>query len=123
MLATADGRERFWAQGAREVAPGLIEFSFRGGDRWQSRVLRLSPPERMALTYFGGSTAEFRLSDDGAGGTIVELEESGIPPDAFLDNHAGWVSVLLNLKAVAGWGVDLRNTDPDRQWAAGFVDV
>jgi len=32
------------------------------------------------------------------------------------------VSVLLALKAVADFGVDLRNHDRRRSWTAGYVD-
>jgi hypothetical protein len=35
---------------------------------------------------------------------------------------AGWVSVLLALKAAVDFGVDLRNHDPERTWSTGFVD-
>jgi len=33
-----------------------------------------------------------------------------------------WVSVLMNLKARADHGVDLRNHDPARTWTKGYVD-
>ena len=39
-----------------------------------------------------------------------------------IENRAGWVSVLLGLKAWADFGVDLRTHDAARSWAAGFVD-
>jgi hypothetical protein len=35
---------------------------------------------------------------------------------------AGWVSVLLALKAAADFGIDLRNHDPARTWNKGYVD-
>jgi hypothetical protein len=38
-------------------------------------------------------------------------------------NLAGWVSVLLALKAAVDFGVDLRNSDPARRWEDGYVDV
>ena len=36
--------------------------------------------------------------------------------------HAGWVSWLLVLKAVADFEVDLRNGDPERAWSQRYVD-
>jgi hypothetical protein len=36
--------------------------------------------------------------------------------------RAGWVSVLLALKAAADFGVDLRNHDAARTWAQGYCD-
>jgi hypothetical protein len=38
------------------------------------------------------------------------------------ETRAGWVSVLLALKAAADHGVDLRNHDPARTWETGYAD-
>jgi len=35
---------------------------------------------------------------------------------------AGWVSVLLSLKAAGNFGVDLRGHDPERHWDHGYVE-
>jgi hypothetical protein len=35
---------------------------------------------------------------------------------------AGWVSVLLALKAAADFRVDLRSHDPQRTWSQGYAD-
>lgn len=35
---------------------------------------------------------------------------------------AGWVSVLLALKAAVDFSVDLRNHDPGRTWDQGYAD-
>ena len=35
---------------------------------------------------------------------------------------AGWVSVLLAMKAAVDYGVDLRNHDETRTWSSGFAD-
>jgi uncharacterized protein YndB with AHSA1/START domain len=121
MLATAAGRRRFWAESADEV-DGAIRFRFPGGVEWTGRILARVPPARFAVEYFGGSRAEFTCSPDGAGGTDLVLTETGVPPHEWAENHAGWVSVLLTLKAAADFGVDLRNHDSRRTWADGYVD-
>ncbi|HUH13861.1 MAG TPA: SRPBCC domain-containing protein [Longimicrobiales bacterium] len=128
LLASPRGRARFWARSAEgegegEGEGGTIEFRFVDGTELRSRVLEEAPPHRFALTYFGGSTVVFELAPDGAGGTDLLLTETGVPEDERLENLAGWVSVLLALKAAADFGVDLRNGDPGRSWAHGYVDV
>jgi uncharacterized protein YndB with AHSA1/START domain len=121
-LATATGRERFWASSATEEG-GTIAFQFGSGQTLRSRVLERDPPTRFALTYFGDSRVRFDLAPDGAGGTDLSLTETGVPAGDVLDNLAGWVSVLLALKAAVDFGVDLRNSDPARRWEDGYVDV
>jgi uncharacterized protein YndB with AHSA1/START domain len=118
-----EGRRRFWAESAEEVAPGVVEFRFASGQRWRGRVLERVPPSRFSITYFQDSVATFELRPDAAGGTELSLTERGVPPDAWQDNHAGWVTVLLTLKAAVDFGIDLRNGDPHRTWEAGYVDV
>jgi uncharacterized protein YndB with AHSA1/START domain len=122
LIATGEGRRRFWAESARE-RHGLVEFRFAGGQLLRSRVIQRDLHRRFAVEYFGGSVATFELADDGAGGTDLTLTETGVPPDSWAGNQAGWVSVLLALKAAADFGVDLRNRDPRRGWEQGYVDV
>jgi len=121
LIATSEGRRRFWAESADE-RDGVVEFRFSNGALWRGRVLERDPPRRFAVEYFGGSRATFECAEDGAGGTDLTLSETGVSPSDWADNHAGWVSVLLALKAAADFGVDLRNHDPSRSWDAGFVD-
>ncbi|MDR7419848.1 MAG: hypothetical protein QN178_13175 [Armatimonadota bacterium] len=122
-LERPEGRRRFWAESADEVERDVIEFRFTGGEIWRSRILERVPFRRFTVAYFQGSVASFELEPDGAGGTEVRLTEEHVPPGAWLDNHAGWVSVLLALKAAVDFGVDIRNCDPRRSWARGYVDV
>jgi uncharacterized protein YndB with AHSA1/START domain len=122
ILATAEGRERFWAATAAE-RDGTIVFRFANGQVVGSRILESAPPRRFALTYFGGSLVEFDLAPDGRGGTDLSLTESGVSEMEVMENLPGWVSVLMSLKAAVDFGVDLRNRDPERQWAQGYVDV
>jgi uncharacterized protein YndB with AHSA1/START domain len=122
-LDTAAGRRRFWAESAEEIAPGQIEFRFASGDCVTGTVIERTPGQCFAVTYFGGSVARFELEPDGDGGTELRLTETGVPREHWRDNHAGWVSVLLSLKAAVDHGVDLRTHDARRTWAAGYVDV
>ena len=122
-LDRPEGRRRFWAASAEEPEPGRVEFRFTDGQRCDGRVLERVPPWRFSVTYFQGSVVTFALAPDGEGGTDLQLTERGVPPEHWSENHAGWVSVLLALKAAVDFGVDLRSHDPRRTWAAGYVDV
>jgi uncharacterized protein YndB with AHSA1/START domain len=122
LLATDAGRARFWAR--RTVESGdELRFEFGNGQTVDGTVLEREPPRRFALTYFAGSRVGFTLAPDGAGGTDLELVEQGAPESERLDNLAGWVSVLLALKAAADFGIDLRNDDRAKRWEDGYVDV
>lgn len=122
LLATDAGRARFWARRTVETGNAL-RFEFGNGQTLDGTVLERTPPRRFALTYFGGSRVTFSLSPDGAGGTDLELVERGAAESEKLDNLAGWVSVLLALKAAVDFQVDLRNDDPERRWENDYVDV
>lgn len=121
MLATDEGRTRFWAESAVE-AGGVIHFKFPNGRSWRGRVLERTAPHLFAVEYLGGSVATFRLEDDGRGGTDLTLTDRGVPEGELAEATAGWASVLLALKAAVDFGVDLRNHDAARTWDFGFVD-
>ncbi|HEX5689403.1 MAG TPA: hypothetical protein VFX76_05345, partial [Roseiflexaceae bacterium] len=69
-----------------------------------------------------GSTTTFTLEEDGAGGTEVLLTDRDVPAADRAEVAAGWVSVLLALKAAADFGVDLRNHDSARTWDQGYAE-
>jgi uncharacterized protein YndB with AHSA1/START domain len=121
-LTTPEGRERFWAETAPE-ADGAIEFRFFNGQHLRSIIREQVPARRFVLGYFGGSTVTFDLEEDGASGTDLTLTETGVPVEEWAENRAGWVSVLLALKAALDLGADLRNRDPERTWERNYVDV
>ena len=50
------------------------------------------------------------------------LTEAGVPQAERVEVMAGWVSVLLALKAAVDFGVDLRNHDPQRTWEQGYAE-
>ena len=121
MLATAEGRRRFWAESAEE-SDDVITFRFPDGSELQSRIVERVPPKRFAVEYIGGAKVVFDCEPDGAGGTDLRLLETDMPPADRGENIAGWASVLLCLKAAVDHGADLRNHDPTRTWADGYVD-
>jgi uncharacterized protein YndB with AHSA1/START domain len=121
ILATNEGRSRFWAESAVEI-DGRIHFKFPNGQSWSGRLLEQVAPQRFTVDYMGGSVATFELSDDGRGGTDLTLTDEGVSAIDRAEVSAGWVSVLLALKAAVDFGVDLRNHDVGRTWDAGFVD-
>jgi uncharacterized protein YndB with AHSA1/START domain len=121
MLTTNEGRARFWAESAVE-ANGVIHFRFPNGFQWDARILHAPPTRGFAMEYIGGSVTQFALESDGAGGTELTLTDSGVPDAEWEATLAGWVSVLLALKAAADFGVDLRNHDARRTWEQNFVD-
>jgi uncharacterized protein YndB with AHSA1/START domain len=121
LLATDAGRARFWAESAVE-RDDAIELVFPGGQRWRGAILERRPPQRFAVLYYGGSTTTFELEDDGAGGTELTLIDVGVPEVDRMEVVAGWVSVLLALKAAVDFGVDLRNHDLRRSWEQGYVE-
>ena len=119
-LATDEGRAAFWAESAVE-ADGAIEFRFVQGDTTRSRILERAPPRIFAIDYFG-AVARFELLSDGAGGTDLLLTHTGVPAHEWNEVHAGWLNVLLPLKAWLAHGVDLRNHDATRSWGQGYAD-
>jgi uncharacterized protein YndB with AHSA1/START domain len=121
LLSTDEGRARFWAESAVET-DGWISWRWPDGTTARTRVLTLQPPTLFRLEYFGGSTTTFQLADDGRGGTDLTLTDDGVREVDWQQTHAGWVSVLLALKAAADHGVDLRNHDPERSWEQGYAD-
>jgi uncharacterized protein YndB with AHSA1/START domain len=122
MLASAKGRARFWAESS-EDADGIIRFRFSNGQHLDSEVRQRINPTCFQLTYFGGSVVTFGLQADERGGTDLTLTDEGAPPEEYEQSRAGWVSVLLMLKAAVDYQVDLRNEDPARTWEQGYVDV
>jgi hypothetical protein len=57
-----------------------------------------------------------------AGQTELYLTDENVPPADRSEVIAGWVSVLMALKAAVDFNVDLRNHDPQRTWAQGYAE-
>lgn len=120
-LATDEGRASFWAESAVE-RDGVIHFIFPNGATRNARVIEALPPNKYALEYYGDSIATFELSEDGHGGTDLTLTDSGVSAQDRTEVIAGWVSVLMNLKAGVDFDVDLRAHHPARHWDHGYVE-
>ncbi len=119
-LATDEGRATYWAERASE-RDGAVEFHILNYPVFTGRVLDRRPPRRFALEYFG-TVVSFQLDDDGHGGTDLSLIAEVPDESSRMEFAAGWVSVLLAMKAAVDFGVDLRNHDPQRSWSQGYAD-
>ena len=120
-LTSNEGRASFWAESAVEK-DGIIHFVFPNQVQWKGRILESAPPDRFKVEYYGGSITTFELNPDGSGGTDLILTDQGVPEADRTEVIAGWVSVLLALKASVDFGVDLRNHDPQRTWDEEYLE-
>lgn len=121
LLATDEGRARFWAESAVE-SNGQIQFRFPNGYRYDGEILAAEPSRFFRVRYIGGTTATFQLAPTAGGGTDLTLTDEGNAPEDRTEVIAGWVSVLLALKAAADHGVDIRNHDAEHCWDQGYAE-
>lgn len=118
-LATAEGRQRYWAESAPEKE-GVIHFLVPGGLVSEGRILERVPDRRVVTEYFGWTVAfDLEAAD---GGTDLAMLCTNVPEHERMEIAAGWVSVLLCMKAAVDHGVDLRNHDANRSWWQGYAD-
>jgi uncharacterized protein YndB with AHSA1/START domain len=122
MLATDAGRARFWAESTEEKADRIVWHLLNEPRRVEGRILERVPRQRIKFEYFAGSTALFILEPDGRQGTDLTLQASNVDERFRNEMTAGWVTVLMALKAATDFDVDLRNHDPNRTWDQRFVD-
>lgn len=122
LLTTDAGRERFWAE--RSATRGkTFTLTFPGKEKVRCPIIKNISPRFFAFRYFDGTLVEFSLKQTRRGGTELELTEAGHRTKAHrTENHAGWIQVLLCLKAAADHGVDLRNHDSRRTWSHGYCE-
>jgi len=100
----------------------LSPSSFPNGLEWIGQIIERTPPKCFIVVYIGGSTTSFDLIPGSAGGTDLTLTDAGVPDEDRAEVIAGWVSVLLALKAAVDFNIDLRNHDPSRTWDEGYVE-
>ena len=120
-LSTDAGRASFRSESAVNH-DDVIHFVFPDQSEWTGRILESQPPHRFQVEYYGGSITTFELEPDGSGGTDLTLTDQGVPVQDRTEVIAGWVSVLMALKASVDFGVDLRNHDPQRTWDQGYAE-
>jgi uncharacterized protein YndB with AHSA1/START domain len=120
LLATDSGREQFWVEDSKQQGD-VLDFRYPGGATLSCRILEYRAPASFAITHFDGTTVHFTL-EASEGGTHLLLEERGLTGEGLAENRAGWVSVLMALKARADFDVDLRNHHPARTWETGYPD-
>jgi hypothetical protein len=120
LLTTNRGRKLFWAESAKE-SEGIISFKFPNGMTYNSRVLQKIKNKTFELEYFH-SIVKFVLEELPGGGTILTLINFKVKPEDYMEMYAGWISVLLSLKAMADFGIDLRNHQSEYSWEEKFVD-
>ncbi len=119
-LTTDAGRASYWAESAPEINE-RITFHILNYEAFSGRVLSKRQPSLFALEYFG-TVVEFSLEDDGRGGTDLSLVSKQVDESIRMEMAAGWVSVLMAMKAAVDHGVDLRNHDASRSWKDGYAD-
>ncbi len=119
-LNTPEGRAAFWAESAEEEN-GFVVFKFVNGMSYRGKVLSTIEPSKFEVDYFYSRTS-FRLEKSDDGGTNLSLVCTGVKESDYEEMHAGWISVLMALKAAADFNIDLRNHDPKRCWDQGYVD-
>ena len=118
-VSTPLGRSRFWALSAKEQ-DGAIHFVQPGGAESTGRVLDAVLDRRYAVEYFDW-VVTFVIDAAGTGAELT-MTCTRIAENARMEVSAGWVSVLLGMKASVDFGVDLRNHDPARTWRDGYVE-
>jgi uncharacterized protein YndB with AHSA1/START domain len=119
-LATDSGRARFWAEAAPEI-DGVVTFHILNYEPFSGRILLRRKPSVFKLEYYG-TVVEFSLASDGAGGTDLSLVATDVDESIRMEMVAGWVSVLMAMKAAVDHNIDLRNHDKSRTWGGGFLD-
>ncbi len=119
-LNTDWGRQQFWAENAQQQGD-QITFEFSNGQEHTAQILESKAPKIFKVEYFN-SPVSFELASDGSGGTDLVLQSTDIPDADYQQTYAGWLSVLLALKAACDFRVDLRNHDPARTWDQLYVD-
>lgn len=119
-LDSDSGRAAFWAESAVEN-DGVVQFRFINGMRYDGRIIERERPRSWSVDYFS-STARFTIESDGADGTDLTLANDGVDDRDRTEVTAGWLNVLLPMKAWVDYRIDLRSHDPIRTWERGYVD-
>lgn len=120
-LDSAEGRASFWAESAVERA-GVVEFRFINDERYDGEILERDRAQRWSVDYFRAPVVFELFGDEGNGTDVVMSHDIGADHPARCEVTAGWLNVLLPMKAAIDHGVDLHNHHRSRCWDHGFVD-
>ncbi len=120
LLTTSNGRSKFWCENTAKKG-NLIHFLFPNGQTYDSQIIETIPNKEFHLDYFN-SLVKFILIPSENGGTDLTLINENVSESDFSEINAGWISVLMNLKAIADFQCDLRNHDPKKTWDQGYAD-
>ncbi|MBN8285087.1 hypothetical protein [Zoogloea sp.] len=114
------GRAAYWAESAPEV-DGVITFHMLNYEPFAGRILKRVEPSMFTVEYFG-TAVEFSFFGDVTGGTGLSLVASLVDELFRWKMAAGWVSVLMAMKAAGDHGVDRRNHDPSSSRSDSYAD-
>jgi uncharacterized protein YndB with AHSA1/START domain len=117
---SAGDHERFWCERSEMMPDGNFRQHFIDGTVATCAIEEWKAPDYIRMRYFD-SQVEIHLARRGDG-TDLTLIALGVERHHWNDVHAGWLNVLLPLKAWIDFDVDLRNHDPFRTWAQRYVD-
>lgn len=119
-LTTDNGRSKYWAEETTE-ANEFVEFRILNYPSYKSKIIEKKPHSLFRLEYFG-TDVRFELTETEDKGTDLYLKV--VTPNDSIKNEmaAGWVSVLMAMKAAVDFGIDLRNHHPERIWENGYLD-
>ena len=119
-LSTDLGRKQFWAEKTEELN-GFIIFTFFNYGEIKAKILHKKFPHLFELEYFN-TNVQFTLASTEENGTKLILTNEVSDETLKYEMTAGWVSVLMCMKAAVDFGVDLRNHNEHRTWDLGYLD-
>ena len=98
-----------------------MEFKILNYPKYKSRIIEKKPQKLFRIEYFG-TDVTFELKETEDNGTDLYL--TSLTPNENSKNEmtAGWISVLMAMKAAVDFGIDLRNHNPERVWENGYLD-
>ena len=120
-LSTDSGRSAFWAEKTVQNNE-TIEFIFPNNLKIKGKIMAIEPNRLFSVEYFGGSIATFKIEQTQNGESDVTLIETNLQIEDKNENTPGWVSVLMSMKAMVDFNVDLRNHNPEQTWDQGYAD-
>jgi uncharacterized protein YndB with AHSA1/START domain len=118
-LVESEQHCKYWCEASKQTAQGF-ELRFINGQVASVSIVSADENRILAFEYFG-SRVTITLQP-AAGGIELALVNEGVPAGEWPEVYAGWLNVLLPLKAWVDFGIDLRNHDPKRTWEQHYVD-